>query len=76
MCHAYLAVVQAGSDTLCATIIYHIPEDALYRPQEYQPDYDNYPLACNILAKLPNLKELIIHLHPTAQFIAFQGPWT
>lgn len=45
-------------------LTYHFPYKPLSKsPQQSCPDYNAYASACDVLAKLPNLEELIIHLH-------------
>lgn len=45
-------------------LTYHFPYKPLSKPpQQRRPDYNTYASACEVLAKLPNLEELIIHLH-------------
>lgn len=42
----------------------HFPLESVLRGHSGYNGYDGYVSACEILSKLPNLEELIIHLHP------------
>lgn len=45
-------------------LTYHFPYKPRSKPpQQRRVDYNGYASACNVLSKLPNLEELIIHLH-------------